>query len=145
MDREFRINKPDIFTVELFEGTSDLAESLAQSEAIMRFTKSNQALTNDQDAQQLVQEANELHQKLYAKDASSDFMREKFPRYRELHNQIASNPVLQEQSEAQEIAINFLREINQEISQLLGVESQMNVNIFISRKKGEKLICMIKR
>jgi hypothetical protein len=28
---------------------------------------------------------------------------------------------------------------------LLPVESQMNVNIFISRKKGEKLICMIKR
>jgi hypothetical protein len=31
------------------------------------------------------------------------------------------------------------------ILHLLSVESQMNVNIFISRKKGKKLICMIKR
>ncbi|MBW6465903.1 MAG: YlbF family regulator [Brevefilum sp.] len=122
MDREFRNNKPDMFTVELFDATSDLAESLAHSEVIMRFTNSNQVLINDQDAQRLVQEANELHQKLYAKDASRDFMRENFPRYRELQNQIASNPVLQEQSEAQEMAINFLREVNQEISQLLGID-----------------------
>lgn len=122
MDRVKRMNETEMFTGELVEATEALVESLAKSEAILRFTKANQALENDQDAQQMVQEATDLKQKLYAKDASGDFMRDKFPRFRELQDQITSNPVLEEQSQAQEMAINFLREINQEISQLLGID-----------------------
>lgn len=122
MDKDQMINKPDMFTDELFEATSDLAESLRQSETVLRFTKANQALTNNQQAQQLLDEAADLQQKIYAKDASREFMKENFPRLRELQNQIATSPVLQEQYQAQEMAIQFLREINQEISQLLGID-----------------------
>ena len=122
MDRENLMNKPEMFTNELYETTYNLAESLGQSEAILRFAKANQISADDQNAQQLIAEATALKQTLYAKDASREEMRKKFPRFQELQNQIAENPVLQEQSEAQEMAINFLRELNLEISQLLGFD-----------------------
>lgn len=122
MDSAHRIKKPEMFTEELFDATSDFANSLSQSEAMLRFNHANQTLMHDQNAQELLNEAAELKQTLYANDASREEMRDKFPRFQELQNQIATNPVLQEQYHAQDLAINFLREINQEISQLLGTD-----------------------
>lgn len=120
VDRKHKINKPDMFTDELLEATSDFAESLGNSEMVLRFAKANQMLADDQNAQELLTEAAELKQKLYA--PSREEMRELFPRLQELQKLMATNPVLQEQPQAQELAINFLREINQEVSQLLGID-----------------------
>lgn len=111
-----------MFTDELFDATISLAENLEQSEPITRFRQATQLLKDDQSAQELVNEATTLKQKIYAKDASREEMQKNFPRLRELNNQIARNPMIQEQSQSQEMAINFLREINQEISQLLGFD-----------------------
>jgi cell fate (sporulation/competence/biofilm development) regulator YlbF (YheA/YmcA/DUF963 family) len=120
--RENMKNKPEMFTDELFDATIALAENLEQSEPITRFRKATQLLENDHNAQELVNEATKLKQIVYAKDATREEMQKNFPRLREINNQIARNPMVQEQSQSQEMAIEFLREINQEISQLLGFD-----------------------
>lgn len=122
MVRDNKMKKPKMFTDELFDATISLAESLEQSEPITRFRQATQLLQDDLDAQQLVSEAAKLKQIIYAKDASREEMQKNFPRLREINNQIARNPMIQEKSQAQEMAIEFLREINQEISQLLGFD-----------------------
>lgn len=122
MVRNNIMKKPEMFTDELFDATIALAENLEQSEPITRFRQATQLLQDDQDAQQLVSEAAELKQIIYAKDASREVMQENFPRLREINNQIARNPMIQEQNQSQEMAIEFLREINQEISTLLGFD-----------------------
>lgn len=122
MVRDNMMKKPEMFTDELFDATIALAENLEQSEPVTRFRQAAKLLQDDQDAQQLVSEAAKLKQIIYSKDASREEMQKNFPRLREINNQITRNPMIQEQSQSQEMAIEFLREINQEISTLLGFD-----------------------
>jgi cell fate (sporulation/competence/biofilm development) regulator YlbF (YheA/YmcA/DUF963 family) len=112
----------DLFTKELLEATFDLAESLAEAEAIVHFISANQALNNDQNTLELVNAATDLQRKLYDGESSGDDLNNDLNRLRDYQSQISSNAVIQEQSIARETAVAFLREINQEISQLLGMD-----------------------
>jgi len=112
----------DLFTKELLKATFDLAESLAEAEAIVHFISANQALNNDQNALELINAATELQRKVYDGQSSGDDLSNDLNRLRDYQSQISSNAVIQEQSIARETAVAFLREINQEISQLLGMD-----------------------
>jgi cell fate (sporulation/competence/biofilm development) regulator YlbF (YheA/YmcA/DUF963 family) len=112
----------DLFTKELLEATFDLAESLAEAEAIVHFISANQALNNDQNTLELINAATDLQRKLYDGESSGDDLNNDLNRLRDYQSQISSNAVIQEQSIARETAVAFLREINQEISQLLGMD-----------------------
>lgn len=112
----------NLFTKELLEATFDLAESMAQAEAVMHFINANQALKSDQNALELINTAVELQRKVYAGQSSDEDLEDGLNRLRELQSQISTNAVIQEQSIARETAVAFLREINQEISQLLGMD-----------------------
>jgi cell fate (sporulation/competence/biofilm development) regulator YlbF (YheA/YmcA/DUF963 family) len=112
----------DLFTKELLEATFDLAESLAEAEAIVHFISANQALNNDQNSLEMINAATDLQRKLYDGQSSGDDLNNDLNRLRDYQSQISSNAVIQEQSIARETAVAFLREINQEISQLLGMD-----------------------
>lgn len=112
----------DSFTPELRVASSDLAESLALSEAVLGYTMAHQALMKDQQALQLITEANELQRKVYAGESSGEDLENNITRLRELQGLLSTNTVIQEQAIARETAVAFLREMNQEISQLLGFD-----------------------
>lgn len=123
MDKESTLkSRTDRFSPELFVAISDLAESLERSEAVLRYAEANQALMMDRAALQLINEASELQRKLYAGDSAGDEVEANLTRLHELQSDIAMNAVIQEQSLARETAVSFLREINQEISQMLGFD-----------------------
>jgi len=114
--------KTNRFSPELFAAISDLAESLEHSEAVLDFSEKNQRLVSDQNAIQLINEARELQNKVYAGDSIGAELEADLTRLHELQNLISSNANIQEQTTAQETAVAFLQEINQEISQLLGFD-----------------------
>ena len=114
--------KTDSFTPELRVASFDLAESLALSEAILGYTKAHQILMKDQQALQLINEASELQRNVYAGGSSSQDLEDNITRLRELQDLISANTVIQNQAVARETVVEFLREMNQEISQLLGVD-----------------------
>lgn len=123
MDKAKKMDyQTDLFTKELLKATFDLAESLAEAEAIVHFISANQALNNDQNALELINAATELQRKVYDGQSSGDDLSNDLNRLRDYQSQISSNAVIQEQSIARETAVAFLREINQEISQLLGMD-----------------------
>jgi cell fate (sporulation/competence/biofilm development) regulator YlbF (YheA/YmcA/DUF963 family) len=115
-------DQTNLFTKELLEATFDLAESLAEAEAIVHFISANQALNNDQNSLEMINAATDLQRKLYDGQSSGDDLNNDLNRLRDYQSQISSNAVIQEQSIARETAVAFLREINQEISQLLGMD-----------------------
>jgi len=114
--------KTDSLTPELRVASFDLAESLALSEAILGYTKAHQILMKDQQALQLIDEVNELQRKVYAGGSSSEDLEDDITRLRELQGLISANTAIQQQAIARETAAAFLREMNQEISQLIGVD-----------------------
>lgn len=114
--------KKDLFTPELRGVCSELAESLALSEVVLGYKKAHQTLMNDQETLQLISEASELQRKLYAGGSTSSHHDDDIARMRDLQGLLSTNTVLQQQAIARETAVAFIREINQEISQLIGFD-----------------------
>lgn len=123
MDKAVKMDyQTDLFTKELLEATFNLAESLAETEAVVHFISANQALNNDQNTLELIKAATELQRKIYDGQSSGVNLNNDLNRLRDYQSQISTNAVIQEQSFVRETAVAFLREINQEISQLLGMD-----------------------
>lgn len=108
--------------VQLLEASSALAENLVQSEPFLRFKAAENTLNADPEALQLLKEFSELQQKLRNQQLSSVIEESDIQRLRELQSKISTNETIQNYGLAQELAVAFLREVNQEISQLLGID-----------------------
>lgn len=123
MDKAIKMDyQTDLFTKELLKATFDLAESLAQAETILHFISTNQVLNKHHNALELINAATELQRKIYNGQSSGEDLDDDLNRLRDYQSQISTNDVIQEESIARETAVAFLREINQEISQLLGMD-----------------------
>ena len=109
-------------SVTLLEATSVLAENLVQSEPFLRFQKADRRLHADQETKRLLTEFAELQQKIRAQHYTGAITELDIKRLRELQTTISTNDAIQGHGMAQELAIAFLREVNQEISNLLGVD-----------------------
>lgn len=106
----------------LLEATSQLTENLVQSEQILRFQEATRKLQGDKEATVLLTEFSILQQKLRGRQRSTQISEEDIKRLRVLQNAISTNEIIQEKELAEEYAIAFLHEVNQEISNILGVD-----------------------
>ncbi|MGV8049064.1 MAG: YlbF family regulator [Anaerolineaceae bacterium] len=106
----------------LLEATSQLTENLVQSEQILRFQEATRKLQSDKEATVLLTEFSILQQKLRGRQRSTQISEEDIKRLRVLQNAISTNEIIQEKELAEEYAIAFLHEVNQEISNILGVD-----------------------
>lgn len=106
----------------MLEATSNLAENLAQSEPFLQYKAAEGKLNSDHEALKLMRELSELQQKIRTQQYSVGISNSDLNRLRGLQNAIGTNETIQEYELAQEMAIAFLQEVNQEISQLLGID-----------------------
>ena len=106
----------------MVEATSALAENLAQSEPVLRFRAAEAKLNSDPDALRLLTEFSELQRHIRTQQLASAISETEIKRLRALQNAIATNETIQDYGVTQELAVAFLREVNQEISQLLGID-----------------------
>jgi cell fate (sporulation/competence/biofilm development) regulator YlbF (YheA/YmcA/DUF963 family) len=109
-------------SVTMLEATSNLAENLTQSEAFLRFRAAEAKLNADQEALRLLTEFSELQQKIRTQQHSSNISESDIKRLRALQSAIGTNETIQDYELMKELAVAFLREVNQEISQLLGID-----------------------
>ena len=119
---ENKTSKMNGISEKLMEATSSLAMNLAQSEPFLQFKAAEQKLKADQQAMQLLADLEEIQQKIRTQQYSNSVSESDFTRLRELQNAIGINETIQERARALENAIVFLREANQEISNLLGTD-----------------------
>lgn len=108
------------FTV--LEATSNLAENLAQSEPFLRFKAAEGKLNSDQEALRLLKEFSVLQQKIRTQQNNGGISENDIKQLRALQNAISTNETIQDYQLTQELAVAFLREVNQEISQLIGID-----------------------
>ncbi|MCX6054409.1 MAG: YlbF family regulator [Chloroflexi bacterium] len=106
----------------ILEATTELAEKIVNSEPFTYLKNSEAKLNADAQALHLINDITELQEKIRSQNQTNIIPESEFTRYRELQNEIGANEVIQESGMAQENAIAFLREVNQEISNLLGVD-----------------------
>lgn len=119
---EVKTLKMNSISEKLIEATSSLAENLSQSEPFLQFKTAEQKLKADQQAMQLLNDFAEMQQKIRTQQHSASISESDFTRLRELQSAVGSNETIQERSRALEDAIGILREVNLEISNLLGID-----------------------
>lgn len=109
-------------SITMLEATSDLAENLAQSEPFLRFKAAEARMNADHEALRLLAELSGLQQKIRTKQSSGAISESDIKRLRALQSEISINETIQDYRLVQELAVAFLREVNQEVSQLLGID-----------------------
>jgi cell fate (sporulation/competence/biofilm development) regulator YlbF (YheA/YmcA/DUF963 family) len=112
----------NVLSSKLSEAASVLSENLLQSEPFLCYREADRKLQADPEAVQLLAEFSEIQQKIRTQHDSNDINVRDIKRLRELQSIISANDTIQNHGLAEETAVAFLREINQEISNYLGVD-----------------------
>jgi cell fate (sporulation/competence/biofilm development) regulator YlbF (YheA/YmcA/DUF963 family) len=105
----------------LQEATQSLVENLLASEAFVCYGQARARLNQDSEARTLLERLNHSQANLRQKQTNGGVIQAEIDSLRLLQQRAQRNPVIMEYSQSQEEAINFLREMNGEISGLLGI------------------------
>jgi cell fate (sporulation/competence/biofilm development) regulator YlbF (YheA/YmcA/DUF963 family) len=110
-----------LLTPAVHEATEALVGNLLASEAFIRYQQARKSLDQDVEAHALLDQLVQTQASLRQKQVNSGVTQAEIDALRGLQEQVQRNKVVMTYAQTQQEAINFLREINQEISQLLGI------------------------
>lgn len=111
-----------ILPPELAEATEALAETLLSAEPIMLYHRAKARLDSDREARELLERFSEAQRDLRLRQANGGITQADMDRLRTLQRAVQSNRVIMDYAETQQAAISYLPTVNQEISQLIGVD-----------------------
>ena len=116
------MNKTLTFPPELHEATDILLQNLLASEAFLTYQQSQATMNSDSEARGLLDLLSTLQTALRHKQSNNSVTQTDVEELRAIQTQVQANPIIMAYAQSQQDAVNFLREINQEISQTLGVD-----------------------
>ena len=108
--------------LELHQATENLIENLLASEAFLVYQQSQVIMNSDSDARGLLDLLSTLQTALRHKQNANNVTQTDVEELRAIQEQVQANAVIMAYAQSQQGAVTFLREINGEISQLLGVD-----------------------
>jgi len=103
------------------KATEELISSLLASEAFVHYQHAEDRLVDDTQARSLLEQLSKVQAEMRKKQNNGRLSKDEIDSLRALQGQVQSNDVIQGYGQAQQEAVNLLREINDEINQLLGI------------------------
>ncbi len=110
------------FPPELDEATDSLIQNLLASKPFLAYQQSQARLDADPQARALLERLSALQAGLRRKQINGGITQADIADLRMLQAQVQANAAIMAYAQAQQGAMDFLREINQEISQSLGLD-----------------------
>lgn len=110
-----------VLSPQLHEATRVLIENLLASEAFIRYQQAQSRLNEDHNASDLLRQLSQAQASLRQKQSQGKVAQTDIDELRELQAKVQRNRVIMDYAQSQQEAVNFLREINAEISGLLGI------------------------
>jgi cell fate (sporulation/competence/biofilm development) regulator YlbF (YheA/YmcA/DUF963 family) len=110
-----------VLTPQLQEAVQSLVDNLLASEAFIRYQKARTHFNADDEARALMDQLSRSQARLRQKQAKGDVNQADIDSLRVLQQRVQHSPVIMAYARSQQEAIDFLREINGEISALLGI------------------------
>ena len=104
------------------EATEALLGNLLASEVFIHYHQAENQLDHDPEARALLDQLAQLQAQLRIQQANGGATPAEIATLRELQGQVQRNRTLAIYAQTQQEAVNFLREVNAEISQLLGLD-----------------------
>jgi cell fate (sporulation/competence/biofilm development) regulator YlbF (YheA/YmcA/DUF963 family) len=117
-----RMSEMTNFSPELYQATESLIQNLLAAEPFQAYQQSQTAMNTNSQAHTLLERLSTLQTGLRRKQSSGGVTQTDIDELRAVQTQIQAHDVIMEYARSQQDAVAFLREINQEISQLLGVD-----------------------
>jgi cell fate (sporulation/competence/biofilm development) regulator YlbF (YheA/YmcA/DUF963 family) len=99
-----------------------LVENLNHAEPIVRYHQAKGRLEADPDAGRLLAELSTAQTALRFKQSRGQLTQDDVDRLRALQREVHANPAIREYAETQQAASAYLPLVNQEISELLGLD-----------------------
>ena len=112
----------NILTEPLETAVNQLANTIQFSEAVSRYITDQKEFKTDQSAHQLLEELSETQRLIRQKQMENKVTSEDLEKLRSLQAKAQENKAITDYAYSQQIAIGHLREINAEISGLLGID-----------------------
>lgn len=110
-----------VLSPQLQEATQSLIDNLVASEPFLNYQQARTRLNQDSEAHALLERLSHSQAKLRKKQADGGVNQAEIDSLRLLQQRVQRNLVILDYAQSQQDAVTFLREINNEISQLLGV------------------------
>lgn len=107
---------------ELQEATQNLIDNLRASEAFLTYQKALTSMNSDPEAHALLERLSTKQAELRRKQSTNSVTQLDVEELRTIQMQVQSYPAIMDYAVSQQDAVSLLREINQEISELLGVD-----------------------
>jgi len=107
---------------ELLIATEKLAEILIYAEPIAAHNRAKARLDSDKEANALLEQLSAAQAELRTRQMSGSVIQNDIDALRALQGEVQSNRVIRNYAQTQQAAIAFLPQVNQEISQLLGLD-----------------------
>ncbi|HUE98693.1 MAG TPA: YlbF family regulator [Anaerolineales bacterium] len=105
----------------LQEATHSLIDNLLASEPFIHFQQAHDRFNADREARTLLEQLNQSQARVRQMQSKGGVNQAEVDSLRLLQQRVQGNPVIMEYAQSQQEAVSFLREINNEISELLGV------------------------
>lgn len=106
---------------ELHQATESLIENLLASEAFLAYQHSQAKMNFDSEARGLLDLLSTIQTAFRHKQNANNVTQSDVEELRNIQIQVQANSTIMAYVQTQQDAVNFLREVNQEISQTLGV------------------------
>ncbi|MEX2162242.1 MAG: YlbF family regulator [Anaerolineales bacterium] len=110
-----------VLSPQLHEATHSLIENLLASEAFIHYQQAQSILNEDNNASDLLKQLSQAQASLRQKQAKGEVAQADTEELHELQAKVQRNRVVLGYAQSQQEAVNFLREIDAEISGLLGI------------------------
>lgn len=111
-----------LLSQELLIATQTLAENLTASEPFVRYAHAQKILNNDPASLELLGKLSSVQASLRNLQLRSAVKQNDIDELRDLQDKVQANPVILDYAQAQQNAVAYLKEINVEISQLIGLD-----------------------
>ena len=105
----------------LQESTQSLIDHLVASEVFIRYQKAYAQFNENEEARGLLEQLTQAQARLRQKQGKGEVNQAELDSLRLLQERVQRNSVIMAYAQSQQEAIHFLREINDEISQFLGI------------------------
>jgi cell fate (sporulation/competence/biofilm development) regulator YlbF (YheA/YmcA/DUF963 family) len=113
---------PTPLPADLLAAANALAEQLLETEPFMLYERAQARLQTDPAANQLLERYAMAQSELRARQAQGPVAAAELEALRGLQQAVQANPSVQEYAAAQQAAAECLRQVNQDISDMLGVD-----------------------
>ena len=107
---------------ELQEATQSFIENLLASEAFMHYQKARKLMSEDEEARTLMERLSNAQATVRQRQASGNVGQAEVDSLRLIQQTALRNTVILDYAQAQQEVVELLREINGDISQLLGLD-----------------------